>query len=263
MSLGRWGGRPLPAVGSSRAATHRGTPEAKSTWEPAHSCLSLGVKTRDGVCAQGAPGSPGGSEPAPAPTQGQSALSEGAETWVGAGSLPPGAPPPALVWDLAARLAPGVLGMAAWGTGCGYSRGVQGGLCPAKPSTWVRACWGQAVPTRHLLGKGASGDGAWCRTASWREAGPAPRGGRGGRQLSVPGAPLEAAEGPHPCQMLGSSNPHQETGHLPRARVVQGVPDFPAEGRRVSGWAGCPPRFASLSPPSPDSLWLLCRGGPG
>lgn len=53
MNPGRWGGRSLPAVGSSGAATHRRTPEAESTWEAAHACLSLGERREMGSAPKG------------------------------------------------------------------------------------------------------------------------------------------------------------------------------------------------------------------
>lgn len=53
LNLGRWGGRSLPAVGSSGAATHRRTPEAESTWEAAHACLSLGERREMGSAPKG------------------------------------------------------------------------------------------------------------------------------------------------------------------------------------------------------------------
>lgn len=233
LNPGRWGGRSLPAVGSSGAATHRRTPEAESTWEAAHACLSLGERREMGSAPKGLQ-QPRGFRAGP---------------W---------SPRRASLPSLQGRR-PG------WGPG----------LCPQKPHPqprlgtrppgWLQVWWawlagaqaavltggpGRPLPCKakhvgqSLLGAGCAhppppGEGC-LGTAPGAEQPPGERlrGAGGGGRPSLRGAPLEAPGGPHPCQTLSSSNPHQETGYLLPAQVVQGVPDFPAEGRRVSGWAG-------------------------
>lgn len=210
-----------------------------------------GGETRDGVCTQGAPAAPGVQSRPLVPTQGQSALSAGAQTWVGARSLPPEAPPPAPAWDPAARLAPGVVGMVGRGTGCGTHRGSREAFALQSQARGSELAGGRLCPPTTSWGR-VPRDSAWCRTASWREAA-----GGGGRGAAKPAGRSSRGSWRTPpmsdAQLLKPSPGDRILTPSPGGPGGPRLPCRRKAGVRL-GWAG--------RPLHPQTLWLLWRGGP-
>lgn len=227
---------------------HQSPPGRERGGEGGTPVPEFGGPTRQGVLGQPLTGGPRRPSPpgiplTPASPWGVKRWEMGVHTQGALGLHPhtQEAPPPALVWDAAARLAVGMVGMLGWGPrGCQYSRGVQGGLCPAKPSTGQsslgtgRVC--PSPPPKSVGGGGGHSGGA----SSFRS----PR-----EPLQVPGAPP-----PHPQPVL-------QLLKLPPGHCTHPQPGRPwgaqtslQKESRCQGWAG--PRHGS-PPPIPQ----LLRGG--